>query len=185
MKGRLRQINEEWLQRKHREQENKKGFLETKKTKVEKHEQKSGTKDTSPRNPTSAYMQLWQERSKTQRRKSSLLQENFPQTGDINFELNGPVGGQQIVWNTRMRNPLFSGTQNPTESTTTWDLPLATLMSEHSWGASPNSEGKSLCTCNFSPCQTVKYDKRIFFFRNRELENLPLRQVTWEYSTAK
>lgn len=24
------------------------------------------------------------------------FKENFPQTGDINFELNGPVGGQQI-----------------------------------------------------------------------------------------
>ena len=36
------------------------------------------------------------ERSKTQRRKSSLFQENLSQTGDINFELSGPVGGQQI-----------------------------------------------------------------------------------------
>lgn len=94
MKGRLRQINEESDYKENTE--NEKGFLEIKKTKVEKHEQESGIKDTSPRNPTSAYTQLRKERSKTQRRKSSLFQENLSQTGDINFELSGPVGGQQI-----------------------------------------------------------------------------------------
>lgn len=145
MKGRLRQINEEWLQRKHREQENKKGFLEIKKTKVKKHEQKSGTKGTGPRNPTSAYIQLWKERSKTQRRKSSLLQREF--STDRGYKLRTEwacrwpanqceAQGWEIL--------CFQETQNPTESTTTWDLPLPTLTPEHSWGASPNSEGKSL-----------------------------------------
>lgn len=85
MKGRLRQINEESDYKENTE--NKKG----RKIRAEK-----WYKGSSPRNLTFAYTQLWKERSKTQKRKSSLLQENFPPTRDINFELNGPVGGQQI-----------------------------------------------------------------------------------------
>lgn len=51
--------------------------------------------------------------TKTQRRKSSLFQENLSQAGDINFELRGPVGGQQISVKHKDEKSSVSGNTKP------------------------------------------------------------------------